>query len=105
MTIFGADQSPTYSKNVHWTTFLHQDTAIALGTERFAKKYNLPVAYGSINKVKRGHYSLDISILTDTPAETAEGEITELHTKKLEQQILAQPEYWLWTHKRWKRKR
>ena len=105
MTIFGADQSPTYSKNVHWTTFLHQDTAIALGTERFAKKYNLPVAYGSINKVKRGHYSLDISILTDTPAETAEGEITELHTKKLEQQILVQPEYWLWTHKRWKRKR
>jgi KDO2-lipid IV(A) lauroyltransferase len=105
MTIFGADQSPTYSKSVHWTTFLSQDTAIALGTERFAKKYNLPVAYGSINKVKRGHYTLDISILTDTPNETAEGEITELHTKKLEQQILAQPEYWLWTHKRWKRKR
>lgn len=105
MTIFGADQSPTYSKSVHWTTFLNQDTAVALGTERFARKYDLPVVYGAINKVKRGHYSLDISILTDRPKETDEGEITEMHTRTLEKQILAQPEYWLWTHKRWKRKK
>lgn len=105
MTIFGADQSPTYSKSVHWTTFLCQDTAVALGTERFAKKYNLPVVYGAIHKVKRGHFTFDISILCDEPKASAEGEITELHTRKLEEQILAQPEYWLWTHKRWKRKR
>lgn len=105
MTIFGADQSPTYSKSVHWTTFLNQETAVALGTERFAKKYNLPVLYGAINKVKRGHYTLDIEILCDNPNETEEGEITEAHTRKLEAQILTQPQYWLWTHKRWKRKR
>jgi KDO2-lipid IV(A) lauroyltransferase len=105
MTIFGADQSPTYSKSVHWTTFLNQDTAVALGTERFATKYNLPIVYGAINKNKRGHYSIDISILCDQPKDTTEGEITEMHTRKLEEQILAQPEYWLWTHKRWKRKR
>ena len=105
MTIFGADQSPTYSKSVHWTTFLSQDTAVALGTERFAKKYDLPVVYGAINKEKRGYYSLDISVLCDNPTATSDGEITELHTKKLEEQILAKPEYWLWTHKRWKRVR
>lgn len=105
LTIFGADQSPTYSKSVHWTTFLNQDTAVALGTEKFAKKYNLPVVYGAINKEKRGYFSLDISVLCEKPKETLDGEITELHTRKLEQQILAQPEYWLWTHKRWKRKR
>ena len=105
MTIFGADQSPTYSKSVYWTTFLSQETAVALGTERFAKKYDLPVVYGAINKVKRGHYSLDISILCEQPKETKEGEITELHTRKLETQIIDQPEFWLWTHKRWKRQR
>ncbi len=105
MTIFGADQSPTYSKSVQWTTFLSQNTAVALGTERFAKKYDLPVVYGAINKVKRGHYSLDISVLCNDPKSTSDGEITELHTGKLEEQILDQPEYWLWTHKRWKRKR
>jgi len=105
MTIFGADQSPTYSKNVHWTKFLSQDTAVALGTEKFAKKYDLPVVYGAIKKEKRGYYSLDISVLTENPAETAEGEITEMHTKILEKQVVKQPEYWLWTHKRWKRKK
>lgn len=104
MTIFGADQSPTYSKSVHWTTFLSQKTAVALGTERFAKKYNLPVVYGTIAKLSRGHYSLTFHKLCDNPADTKDGEITEMHTRLLEQQIVAEPQYWLWTHKRWKRK-
>ena len=105
MTIFGADQSPTYSKNVHWTNFLNQDTAVALGTERFAKKYNLPVVFCSINKEKRGIYSAELSVLTENPQDTEDGEITEMHTSKLENQINVIPEFWLWTHKRWKRKR
>jgi KDO2-lipid IV(A) lauroyltransferase len=105
MTIFGADQSPTYSKNVHWTNFLNQDTAVALGTERFAKKYNLPVIFCSIIKKERGIYTAELSVLTDTPQNTKDGEITELHTSTLEKQINTQPEFWLWTHKRWKRKR
>lgn len=105
MTIFGADQSPTYSKNIHWTNFLNQDTAVALGTERFSKKYNLPVIFCSINKRKRGIYSAKLSVLTENPLDTEDGEITEMHTSKLENQINTQPEFWLWTHKRWKRKR
>tara|TARA_B100001093_G_scaffold269413_2_gene257563 strand:- start:127 stop:984 length:858 start_codon:yes stop_codon:yes gene_type:complete len=105
MTIFGADQSPTYSKNIHWTNFLNQDTAVALGTERFSKKYNLPVVFCSINKWKRGIYSAKLSVLTENPQDTENGEITEMHTSKLENQINTQPEFWLWTHKRWKRKR
>ena len=105
MTIFGADQSPTYSKNIHWTNFLNQDTAVALGTERFSKKYNLPVVFCSINKWKRGIYSAKLSVLTENPQDTEDGEITEMHTSKLENQINTQPEFWLWTHKRWKRKR
>ncbi len=104
-TIFGADQSPTYNKKVYWTNFLNQDTAVALGTEKFSKKYDYPVIYGAINKVKRGHYTFTLSVLFDSPNDTKEGEISDGHTKILEQQILKQPEYWLWTHKRWKRKR
>lgn len=104
MTIFGADQSPTYSKSVHWTTFLNQETAVALGTERFARKYHLPVVYGTIAKLSRGHYTLTFHRLCDNPEETKDGDITEMHTRLLEQQILAEPQYWLWTHKRWKRK-
>mgnify|MGYP003693675235 CR=1 FL=1 len=37
-------------------------------------------------------------------AQTPDGEITEKHTGRLERQIEETPQYWLWTHKRWKRK-
>lgn len=103
--LFGADQSPTYSKNVHWMDFLGQDTAVALGTEKFAKKCDHVVVYGGIKKVKRGHFEFTLETLTDTPKTTEDGEISEMHTKRLEQDILEQPEHWLWSHKRWKRQR
>ena len=104
-TVFGADQSPTYNKNVIWTNFLNQETAIAFGTERYAKKYDYPVIYGAINRVKRGHYSFELSLITETPNDTPHGFISIEHTRRLEQQIITEPSNWLWTHKRWKRKR
>jgi len=104
VTVFGADQSPTYSKSVHWTNFLNQDTAVAIGTELFAKKYNYPVFFMDLKKVKRGHYEAELELLVDDPSKYFEGEITKMHTERLEQMILENPQYWLWSHKRWKRK-
>jgi len=105
MMIFGSDQSPTFSKNVHWTQFLNQDTAVAFGAEKYAKEYNYPVLYGGLTKVKRGFYEVEFTLVEDNPQQTKQGEITENHVRILEDQINKQPEYWLWTHKRWKRKR
>lgn len=104
-TIFGADQSPTHNKKVVWTTFLNQETALAFGSEKYAKLKDYPVVFGAISKVKRGHYEFKLSVITDKPNETEHGYISVQHTKKLEQQILEKPEFWLWTHKRWKRVR
>ncbi|MFT5725582.1 MAG: KDO2-lipid IV(A) lauroyltransferase [Bacteroidia bacterium] len=104
-TVFGADQSPTHNKNVIWTTFLNQETAIAFGTERYATQFNYPVVYGAIQRTKRGHYNFELSLITDDPSKMAHGEITLAHANMLEKQIKADPAYWLWTHKRWKRKK
>jgi KDO2-lipid IV(A) lauroyltransferase len=104
-TIFGIDQSPSNPNNAYWMKFLNQDTGVLFGSEKFAKEYNYPVVYGRINKLKRGHYSLDFTVVTDTPTETAYGEITEKITLLLEKDIEAIPQYWLWTHRRWKHKR
>ncbi len=104
-TIFGGDQSPTHNKNVIWTHFLNQETAVAFGTEKYASKYNYPVIYGGITKVKRGYYSFKLTLITDQPNQMEHGWITTEHTRILETQILEKPEFWLWTHKRWKRKR
>ena len=103
-TAFIADQTPQ-PENAYWTTFLNQDTPIFKGTEIIAKKMNLPVVYSYIKREKRGYYTMFSSILTDNPAATTDGEISEMHTRRLEQDIIANPETWLWSHRRWKHKR
>lgn len=103
--IFGADQAPASSRRAHWTTFLNQDTAVAIGVEKYAIKYDLPVFFGALNKVKRGYYSIKLEMLVENPLETQPGEITEIHVKALEKLIREEPNYWLWSHKRWKRVR
>ena len=103
--LMGADQSPTYAKKVYWMTFLDQETAVAFGTEKYAKQYDYPVVFGHIRKLRRGYYEMWFEDVETKPLEAPYGSITEAHTRILEQDILAAPEYWLWTHKRWKRKR
>ena len=75
------------------------------GVEKFAKEFNYPVLFSEITKVKRGYYTFHFSLLTDKPKELPSGEIIETATRLLEEQIKAMPQYWLWTHKRWKHKR
>lgn len=104
VTAFIADQTPS-SQNAYWTTFLHQDTPVFRGTETIAKKLDRPVVYMSINKVKRGYYVMHAEILCANSTTTTEGEISELHTRRLEKDIIARPETWLWSHRRWKHKR
>lgn len=102
-TAFIADQSPP-PETAYWMTFLNQDTGIFKGTEKIAKKLDLPIVYVSVKRLKRGYYMLDAELL-ETPENAAPGEITTIHTKRLEQDIIDQPETWLWTHRRWKHKK
>lgn len=103
-TGFIADQTPP-PEGAYWMKFLNQDTPVFVGTEKIAKKFNYPVVFISIKRVKRGYYVLDGEVLSLDPKNTADGEITELHTKRLEKDIIANPELWLWSHRRWKHKR
>ncbi len=103
-TAFIADQTPA-PEGAYWTKFLNQDTPVFWGTEKIAQKLNYPVVYVTVNRIKRGYYEVHSEILVQEPKNTREGEISELHTKKLEQDILKQPEVWLWSHRRWKHKK
>ncbi|RZL19684.1 MAG: lauroyl acyltransferase, partial [Pedobacter sp.] len=86
----------------YWTTFLNQPSSIQLGIEKIAVKTDRPVFYIKLKYLKRGYYTIDCVPLCLNPKETAEFEITELHTKFLEQIIREEPAYWLWSHRRWK---
>jgi KDO2-lipid IV(A) lauroyltransferase len=61
--------------------------------------------YYEIRRVKRGYYEVDVTLITENAAETAEMEITEAHVRLLEETIRRNPQYWLWSHRRWKHKR
>lgn len=103
--IMAADQSPSNMKDCYWIDFLNQDTAWLHGPEKYARKYNLPVLYVDIQKIKRGFYELKLILLTENPALLPEGEITRLYAEHIEKSILNEPAYWLWSHKRWKNTR
>ena len=102
---FLSDQSPPRNAIHYWTTFLNQETPVYTGVETFAKRYNTAVLYYEIRRVKRGYYEVNVSLITENAAETAEMEITEKHVRLLEQTIRRNPQYWLWSHRRWKHKR
>jgi KDO2-lipid IV(A) lauroyltransferase len=104
VTAFIADQTAS-PENSYWTTFLNQDTAVFWGTEVLAAKLNYPVVFLSIDRVKRGYYVMDTELLCENPADTEKGEISEMHTRKLEEIIRNKPELWLWSHRRWKHKK
>jgi KDO2-lipid IV(A) lauroyltransferase len=90
------------TERAYWVQFLNRDTPFLHGMEKYARLNNLPVIYTDIQRVKRGYYTIELSILTTNPLELEEGVLTEMYARKLESIILKKPENWLWSHRRWK---
>jgi KDO2-lipid IV(A) lauroyltransferase len=103
-TAFIADQAPLPDR-AHWMNFLNQDTPVFLGIEKIALKIRYPIVYATIRRVKRGYYKIFAQRIELPSTRGKVGEITEIHTGKLEADIRNQPENWLWTHRRWKHER
>lgn len=99
-----ADQSPV-PEHALWMDFLNQDTPVFKGAEKLAAKLKMPVFFVAIRPDKPGYYKVEVTLLTEHPHELADGELTRLHTLALESEIRKAPQYWLWSHRRWKHKR
>ena len=103
---FIADQVPLSNSIHYWTRFLHhENTPVFTGAERLMKKLDMDVYYLDVRRVKRGYYEAEFKLITTTPKECAEFQLTEDYTRMLEQTINEAPPYWLWSHNRWKRNR
>jgi Kdo2-lipid IVA lauroyltransferase/acyltransferase len=103
-TAFIADQTAT-KQDAYWTNFLNQDTAVFTGPEKLAKKFNYPVVYMKVERPARGYYTVTPELLCADPNGTLPNQITEMFTRRLEQDIVDHPEIWLWSHRRWKHQR
>jgi KDO2-lipid IV(A) lauroyltransferase len=100
-----SDQKVSPQNTYYWTTFLHQDTGFPGGAEVLAKKFDKAVGYVHSTQERRGVYRVRVNLITKDTANTPHGYITERFARMLEQNILEQPELWLWSHNRWKGKR
>lgn len=99
---FVADQSPKLSKAYFWAQFLGHEVPFFTGTERMAKKFDLPVVFYNVEKVGRGRYEGTFYTLAEKGDQNKEGDITTAYIQLLEKQIRKEPAYYLWTHKRFK---
>jgi len=97
-----ADQSPSSARLAFWVNFMNQDTATLHGPEKYARLFDLPVVIASARPVKRGYYEVEFKLLEPEPLKTKTGEITGRYMQMLEELINENPQYYLWSHRRWK---
>ena len=100
-----SDQVPFWTNIHHWVDFLHHDTPVLTGMERIARKVNHAVFFLDVRRVRRGYYEAEFKLITREPQKMGEYEITDIYYRMLEQSIRRAPEFWLWSHNRWKRTR
>ncbi len=102
---FASDQAPRLSVTHYWRKFMGIETNIHTGAEMLAKKYDMNVIFIKTRKVKRGYYEGTFEILSDDARNVPDYKITDKFLDLVEKQIYESPEFYLWTHKRWKHRR
>ena len=100
-----ADQSPRGVDSDYWTEFLHQETCWFTGLERIAKMLDYAVVFVDMKRTGRGRYEVSFELLVDDPKAMGKNEIMERYVRRVEQFIQAEPDNWLWSHRRWKHHR
>ena len=104
LSLYGlaSDQSPKMERIFHSMKFMGVEVPVHTGAETLAKKYDLAVLFVEVKKARRGYYEATFIPLADNPKDFENFKITEMYLKEVEKQILEAPEFYLWTHKRWK---
>lgn len=104
LSLYGlaSDQSPKLDRIFHSMKFMGIEVPAHTGAEMLAKKYDLSVIMVKVKKVARGYYEATFLTIADNPNEFENFNITEKYLREVEKQIYEAPEYYLWTHKRWK---
>ncbi len=102
--LFLCDQTPVLRANLHWEKFMGIEVPVHMGAEALARKLNMNILYLRVDKVKRGYYEATFSEITDDIKNEPKYKPTRIFLDRVEAQIKAAPEYYFWTHKRWKYK-
>jgi KDO2-lipid IV(A) lauroyltransferase len=99
----GDQTPPVFHKS--WFRFLNQDALFYPGPAAISKRFNQPVFFQKIEKTGRGKYETTFELLFENPDRFSETEIIKTYIQRMEEVIREKPEFYLWSHKRWKHKR
>ncbi|QDO94389.1 lysophospholipid acyltransferase family protein [Formosa sediminum] len=99
---FVSDQSPKANKAHYWTEFMGIKVPVYTGAEMLSKRINMSVVFFKVKRLRRGYYETTFELLAEDAKAYDNYEITDKFLRKVEAQIEEAPEYYLWTHKRWK---
>lgn len=102
---FASDQTPSGKNALYWNSFLGIETPIHYGAESLAKRYDMNVVFLRGKKVRRGYYEATFEVLSEDVKLVPNYQLSEIFMRKVEEQIIEAPEFYLWTHKRWKKRR
>lgn len=102
---FISDQSPKIYRVPYWGKFFGMEVPVHTGAEMLAKKLDMNVMFVKGAKIRRGYYKATFIPYNETPKDVPNFEITDRFLRLLEQQIIEEPAYYLWTHKRFKHRR
>lgn len=99
---FVFDQSPKLDKAIYWQEFMGIKVPVHVGAEILAKRLDMVTLFLKVKKVKRGYYEATFTDIVRNPKDYDNYDITDISLKRVEEQIHEAPEFYLWTHKRWK---
>lgn len=97
-----ADQNPPSEFKAHWVNFFGRLTPFVVGPEKGAREKNTAIFFGHFYKVKRGFYRVDLELITTTPNDYKQGELTQIFAQHVERAVRKTPANYLWSHRRWK---
>ena len=81
---------------------MHKKTPVLTGTERITKRYGFEAYYVDVRRIKRGHWQAEFVQLHPDPSSLPDYRLTEIFYEHLTRTIYRQPEFYLWTHNRFK---
>ena len=100
---FISDQAPKWNSIHHFTPFLHHETPVFIGTEKIGRKLDAVIYFAEVTRPRRGYYHCHLYRMVDDIGAVSEYEVTDIYMQHLEQMIRREPQFWLWSHNRWKR--
>ncbi len=100
--ILASDQSPQLHKTFYWRNFFNNRVPVHIGSDLIAQKYNYAVVNANITRIKRGFYEVDLELITENAEELPKNKVIDIYTDLIEKHISKQPEFYLWSHRRFK---